>query len=542
MKKISKVLAVLLAVSVLFSMAAMSAGANAMDVPNPNYKQPKVTANKITSRPNIDGVLDDAAWKQATEVVFTQKALADGAGHLFSYQTAGTWKELPSDGNGMAYIGWDEEYFYFALEVKDINHTNKELANKDLYKGDCLQIQIGPDMSDVFNENNRHELGFAVSTDGTTKGRRLGYRWYPAKDAANLLAGSTNDMASKATANYYYYVGRDEKNATTTYEVALQYDFFGRSAQMKQGDKLPFSFALHLYEDTPLEFMLDPNAFNGYFLEWAHGLVDGHEKTLSEAAVITLGAPSGGAVDNTTKPTTTTTTTRRPTTTTTTTKPGDDNKVTTKPVVTTKTPTTKPGDDNNVVATTTTTTTTIVTTTTTEAPEVAGVYNYNLEDASDVTDEAILSELATAFTDKELAVKAVVSTEEKIGNVLSENLLGVYVKDEDGKLVAVESITETAKDENGEDVEVIVYEVGKDATVYVVEEVIPTTTTIAPTTTTTTTTAKAADAVTTTAEEEPAGSLAWLWIVLGAVVVAGAAVVIVLVLKKKNGAEAPTEE
>ena len=537
MKKVSKILALLMAACMLFSLVAMSAGATATAVPNSNYKRPEVTAYKVTERPKIDGNANDATWKQALEITFTKKALADGSGQLWSYtEDSLLWEDMPEDigGDGKAYLGWDEDYFYFALVIDDAENVNNESQGVNLWKGDCLQMQIGPDMTPQ-GLAKRYEFGFALSQFGGT--RRLGYQWFPLED--DLKQGGKQDMKNaSANADYYYYV--DRKGTTTTYEVALKYSQFGREAQMKAGDQIPFSFALHLYCETPDKFLLNPDDFNGYFMEWAKGVVGGAEgKMLTEGATVTLGGTKGGKEEPTTPPVQTTT---PPTTTAPITNPGTP--------TTTKPPVTDPGTPTTTVATPDpsqggeTTTTEAPTTTTTEPPVVDGTVFYVEENATDVDDADTIDAIKADFPDDEIAIKKFVATEKKFG-IGQDFLKGVYVKDADGKFVALEGAVEEIEAEDGSVSEWMMYEVEKDAELYIVKMVPPTTTTAEPTTTTeaqveTTTKAPETDndneANTTPDDDKTEEGGFPIWIIIVAVVVVAAAVVAFIVLKKKKGA------
>ena len=523
MKKASKIMAVVLCVCLLFSLASVVTFAG--PVPNANYEMPKRNIAKMTTRPKIDGNLND--WKSATKEPFTKEALKAGSGQLWSYSEDELFfDELPDDGDGTAYFAWDEEYFYFALEVEDDENTNNESLGVNLWKGDCLQLQIGKD-----KESSRYELGFALSQFGGT--RRLGYQWFPIED--DLKQGGKQDMNnSNATANYYYYVER--KGNKTIYEIALKYSAFGRETKLAAGDMIPFSFSLQLYSDEPDPMNLGET--KRYFMEWAKGVVGGTvEKVLTTAGELTL-------VDGDNPPPATTTT-KAPTTTVaigTTTKAPSTGETTKAPVTgeTTKAPV---AGETTTVGNTEETTTTEATTTT-EIPVQDGTVFYVEENATDVDDAATVDAIKADFPDKDIAIKKFVATEKKFG--IGQNFLeGVYVKDADGKFVALEGAVEEIENADGSVDEWMMYEVEKDAELYIVK-MVPPTTTAAPTTTTTE--PAATDAPTTkapeagneanndeTKEETNEGGFP-IWIVIVAVVVVAAAVAAFIILKKKKGA------
>ncbi len=515
MKKVSKVFAILLSVCLLFSLAAISAGAAATQIPNDNYARPTVTANKITTRPNIDGKLNDATWSQATKFEFSKDSLTGGDGLLYSYQdSSGEWTELPEDGDGYAYIGWDAEYVYFALQIQDEEHVNNQSRGSDLWRGDCLQLQIGHSQAAMLEDEARFELGFAMNS---VNGRQLGFRWDSYTTGDPLSAGGSVNMAAGAGADYYYFVGRDDDKYTTTYEIAIQHDWLGGDG-LAANDRFLFSFALHLDADQiPDSCNDDPSRFEGYFMEWAQGEVGG--KSLMDAGIITCVEGSSGDNVPTTKPPVTPTTT------------------TTPPPETPTTTTT-----NNVPGTPTTTTPppeTPTTTTTTAAVEDDTAFTVNDAVVTDSVDESIMALAKALHEGKEIKMLKVEAPEgkDKLHSYVNDKLLGAYVLD-DGELVEAE-ITQV----EGEDGDVDAYVV-EDGVLYFVIEEEPTT--LPPeTTTTTTTTTKASETTTTTAaaadaDAEEGGFPLWIIIAIAAVVVA-AVVVVVIVLKKKGAAPTDAE-
>ncbi|MBE6769115.1 MAG: hypothetical protein E7549_09525, partial [Ruminococcaceae bacterium] len=329
MKTFAKWLSILLSVCLLLSLTVISASAVATPLPNDNYDRPTVSANKITVRPMVDGKLDDKAWKQATKIDFTQDSLAAGDGLLWSYPDGDDFTELPPDGNGNAYFGWDAEYIYFALQIEDEEHVNNRVQGWDLWREDCLQVQVCHGTSGMFDNSARYELGFAYNE---SQNRQLGMRWTDYDVGDFLRANKVTDMSKGAGADYYYFVGRDDAKYTTTYEIALKHSWLGGDG-LESGEKFMFSFSLHLHEEKlPPACLSNPEAYDGYFMEWAQGLVTG--KTMSDAGIITcVGASSDDDKDPTT--TTTTTTTRITTTTTTTTTTGNNRPGTTTTTTTT---------------------------------------------------------------------------------------------------------------------------------------------------------------------------------------------------------------
>lgn len=562
MKKVSKILAVLLSVCLLFSLTTITAwGAGAQ--PSSEYVRPDQHIAEMTAKPRIDGEIE-AAWKNVTSIEFNEAALKK-SGLIWTHSEDGLIFEPLPDVSGTAYVGYDANYFYFALEVNQAEHINDQSDNSLLWAGDCLQIQIGPDASLIASDTdpgtcNRYELGFALST--FTKGRRLGYKWFP-EPGENLKSGAKQDMA-KADGDYYYYVARE--GTKTIYEIALKYSFIGRSEAFAKGDVIPFSFALHINEANPVS-----DQDNGSFMEWAQGVVGGTlEKNIASGARLTLGidGPDTPPV-NTTKPPVGTTQppvgTTKPPVGQTTTAGGNTDSTTKAPVgntdSTTKAPvgntdsTTKAPVATQPGETTAATTTTEATTTT--PPQIVGVEEFYSDDkATDVEDTAILDEIKKNFEGKDVIVKSYVPENKKF-SISIDALEGIYVKNADGTYAAIEGEEEDIEGEDGSITTWLVYDVSsleEGQTLYVVKTAPATTTTTEATTAAATTEpSKAADATTTAPnadddkDGEKEGSNWWIWLLVALAVVAIAIILFIILKKKKDDdeeeeTEAPAEE
>lgn len=571
MRKVSKALATLLAVCLLFTGAMSIFADSTSPIPSSSYKRPDMSIKKIKSDITLDGDLE-AAWKnEATKIEFTRSALKS-SGILWNWtgDDGVSWGPDTNDGEGTAYIGWTEDFILFALEVKDAENTNNQVKNNELWKGDCLQMQIGADASRFGSSEDveatgvqRYEFGFALSS--LTK-RGLGFKWFPTEGD---LPAARKQAVSAINSNLAYYI--KSAGGKTTYEVALRYDSFGRTSKMSANDVIPFSFALHLYKD-PAQSQGEND--NGWFLEWARGVSGSDQgpntanddpyfgvKNIGSAARLTL-SDGNGPIPTSDKPTTptsnkpTTPTSNKPTT------PSSNggNKTTPSSNGGNNTPSNNGNGNGNVTAAPSDSGNpnnpgtpdnpgnpdnpdqpTAAPTTTTTAPEVEGVNKYyNDQDATDVDDADILSAIKaqldadeiTIPAENTMVVKAYVPGEAKFAIPMSD-VEAIYAKDGDNykKLTG-----EDFKDADGNDTGWYVFDVSdleEGATVYVVKS-------IAPTTTVATTTNKAVDATTkagTTTkagDEAKGGSHWWIWLIVVVLVLAVAGVIVFFVLKKKN--------
>ncbi len=513
MRKASRLLAVLMAALLLFSVAAVGISADRHSAPPST--PPTKTIPKMTKAPTIDGKIDGTKEWGSPLVSFSDKNFDEKTGGLWSDKNIDglTFKPMaPAEVN--AYMAWDETTFYFALTTKQAKHTNTEHNKLDLWKGDCLQIQISNKEG-----GTRYEMGFAYSTFGPKN--RLAYQWFPLP-AKELPNGKKNG---------YFYADRNESTKTTTYELALKADMFGGS-KLTANSKIPFSFALHLFEEST-----DPLAeSSGCFYEWASGVVGGDlEKDIKQAAVLTLGTNTvgGGGSEQTQPPKTNPPATQPPKTQ----PPKTNPPVNPGKTDPTKTPTQAPNNNQQTQAPNNDKTTVNNNVDTTEAPTTTlpdltiDQEKLVLKDLTEVTDEAIVSALAKASEMDSVKVQS--------GNpdgkfmVVADDFLTVYYLDGE------EYKTMDPDTESVEGMFVYDNEVGAE-TVYLVLPADPTT--VPPVETTaaadgdTVTTKK----VTTTAAgstddgNSEGGFPTWAIILIVVVVVAGAGAAAFFIIKKKK--------
>ncbi len=316
--------------------------------------------------------------------------------------------------------------------------------------------------------------------------------------------------------------------------MALHRESFDHSATLKKGDEIPFSFALHLYKSAAEG--LGEND-NGWFLEWAHGVVGGDTADLTKddpyfgvkniGSAARLKLSDGGPIPDDSKTSSTTTTT--------TTKSVDK---TTDPSHNDDPTQTNPDNPDQPVATT-------EAPTTTTAPQMGDdVEDYKEENATDIDDANVLGTIKSQLDTDEvkipdgntMVVKSYVPGKAKLAVPMNEQngVAALYAKDGDSykKLSG-----EVAKDADGNEIAGwYVFDVSgleEGAAVYVVKSVAPTTT-VATTTKAATTTAKQADVTTTKADETKGGSSWWIWLIVILAVLIVAGVIVFFVLKKKN--------
>ncbi|MCL2488250.1 MAG: hypothetical protein FWE80_06150 [Oscillospiraceae bacterium] len=572
MRKASKLLAVFLAVTLVFSLATIFASAGAGKQPNPAYKRPQKGIPQFTAgmkTPIMDGAFSLAEWGTNTKLFSFNMAMVN-AGEGFIWLNLSKNLEDPQNPvpiNGDFHMAWDKDTIYMALVMKGVGHFQQQGNPEYLWKEDCLQIQIGADNN---GQAERYEFGFAYSVGF---GKPLGFRWYPLQSAIQAPDKESDRM---------FYTSRNNNTQETVYEMRLKRTVFGRRTDFAAGNVIPFAAALHVYDPNDWynpEVDDGPGAGpRGCFYEWAEGVVGGNEeKVLDTAAWITLLATPvipGGIIDPTTTTTTATTTTRTTTTTsggvtTTTTVNGTGGGSTTPtksggtPTNTTRSSTTR-GTTTTTRLTTTrivtdvhgstkiiteaptkaTTSTTVATTTTVAAVEREDTIIVEATASEDVEGDD-LENVRALFNNVNARVKkfeAKVEAETKYIQVtFADNTMKVYYKDTESTFA--ELVATQIEGEFG--LMVDVFEVPEGAeidAIYVAMEPLPT----EPTEITTeanddnTTKADDADAAATTTKAggssnngSSGGGFPW-WIIIVVVVVAGAGAGVFFFLKKRK--------
>ncbi len=131
--------------------------------------------------------------------------------------------EGPEQFSAKVYIGWDDEYFYMAAEVKDNVHSNN--FPKLIYKGDCIQFAFDP-KADAEEKpgyaKDDKELGIALSG-----GKTVTANW----------AGNGNIWKNSES-----IVKRDDATKSTFYEMRIPLKSLGISP--KAGKVFGFNFVI----------------------------------------------------------------------------------------------------------------------------------------------------------------------------------------------------------------------------------------------------------------------------------------------------------
>lgn len=145
-----------------------------------------LTASFLASPPTIDGDLSD--WNTTPYTV----------NHVVFGATA--WSGS-SDLSGTAYLGWDEQYLYVAVDVTDDTFVQTSTGAL-MYKGDEVEIQFDADLPGDFTSTSLSADDFQLGLSPGNFGSRSpeAYRWYPLAQSGPLVSVQ---VAAKQTADGY---------------------------------------------------------------------------------------------------------------------------------------------------------------------------------------------------------------------------------------------------------------------------------------------------------------------------------------------------
>ncbi len=150
-----------------------------------------------TQRPTVDGNLDEWSapgfrMNERSQLRSIEPGFAD------------RWslKQLEAVG----YTSWDENHFYFAMEVTEDNHHLAIADPADLWKGSGIQIAIDPDRGSSPGSKGYTELAFGLTDDG----QALGYRYH-------AIAGKAEGVFTAGE----IAIVRDSASNKTRYEISV---------------------------------------------------------------------------------------------------------------------------------------------------------------------------------------------------------------------------------------------------------------------------------------------------------------------------------
>jgi tetratricopeptide (TPR) repeat protein len=112
----------------------------------------EITARQLKLPPVIDGRLEDS-WSYAHRVLLTSPRNLN----LIPAPGLSRQWEGEEDLSAILYTGWDDSYFYFALDVEDdiLRAYDRDAEN---WKGDCLLIGLDPDGDGGYRQGSDDQL------------------------------------------------------------------------------------------------------------------------------------------------------------------------------------------------------------------------------------------------------------------------------------------------------------------------------------------------------------------------------------------------
>ena len=195
----------------------------------------EITARKLELPPVIDGRLEDS-WSYAHRVLLTSPRNLN----LIPAPGLSRQWEGEEDLSAILYTGWDESYFYFALDVEDdvLRAYDRDAEN---WKGDCLLIGLDPDGDGGYRQGSDDQL--------MTLGLTIPTRRKDATDQDPAEGGEEGDLEESEEEDDQpqglFSVKKKNDSSGAIYEVALPWTSF---PLFKNGSPPPvgFNFGLSL--------------------------------------------------------------------------------------------------------------------------------------------------------------------------------------------------------------------------------------------------------------------------------------------------------
>ncbi|MEM7233647.1 MAG: sugar-binding protein, partial [Planctomycetota bacterium] len=210
---------------------------------------PIVTASKFSTSPVIDGELDEA-WNYAFRI---RLASPQYIGTIARTGGSRSW-EGEEDLSGVLYTGWDDENFYFALDVDD-DALRAFDRDAEHWKGDCLIIGLDPEGNGGYRQGPTDQLMTLALTvpkrqkrdkDGEDPDGENG------EDGADGGEDPEKDEAeSKKKPDGQFSVKKKDDDSGAIYEVALPWETFSSrfTGDTKPGRGESFGLSLLLIDD-----------------------------------------------------------------------------------------------------------------------------------------------------------------------------------------------------------------------------------------------------------------------------------------------------
>lgn len=211
----------------------------------------------FSSAPKIDGKVSSDEWG---DPIFTVKEGEENI-KISKEEEDDVLEPFTAD----IYVGYDSTHIFVAAVAEYENHLNETIKPGDLWRGDCMQLQISAESG-----KGRNEFNFS---NNSISGKSMVDAPYCA-GKFTMVGGEGKD----------FIVVRDGNK--TVYEMAISVDQFTKQYnELESGMILPFSVAFHQN--------------GGAFIEYCDGIVQ--KKDISLAGQIVLGEGTTGNSDKNSK-------------------------------------------------------------------------------------------------------------------------------------------------------------------------------------------------------------------------------------------------
>lgn len=171
---------------------------------------------------SIDGKIQDNEWTNATKVILNKPS---------QIVNIKDWKG-EDDLSVTAYIGYDDETFYFAAVCKDDKFKAEKTSAH--WNGDSIQIAIWHDDSDDKFKPGSYPIPFTEFGVNFFEGKAAAYR--SKVQTANIKTGDMTGLN----------LSIDAKDTETVYELSIKWkDLFGYDFSPKTNDSLGFGFLVN---------------------------------------------------------------------------------------------------------------------------------------------------------------------------------------------------------------------------------------------------------------------------------------------------------
>ncbi len=205
---------------------------------NMKERVPRIVSHRFTEAPAIDGDLSDA-WDVSSRI---QLNSPKELGTIPGPTQIRDW-EGEEDLSAVLYTGWDEKYFYFALDVSD-DVLYPYDRDAEYWKGDCLIIGLDPTNDQGYQQHGNDQLMTLALT--IPKRNKLDKR--KDKDGQDQEGDEDEDEGRKPDG--LFSVKKKEDDSGAIYEVGLPWKSF--SSSVRQGPPplgLTFGLSLLLTDD-----------------------------------------------------------------------------------------------------------------------------------------------------------------------------------------------------------------------------------------------------------------------------------------------------